>query len=159
MVMKKKLMPFALVIGLLCGCDGSAPPHAEVINGKAPHTLAGFPSAYGSLPKKSGGACAFDQLNVEGGNRLVSGWAAISTKDGALAEAIVVGVQANKTEKFAVASKQKRDDVARYFSSPALIDSGFSLYIKMVDAPVGSRVVLYQVFQGVVYTCDTAVLL
>jgi len=113
-----------------------------------------FPAAYASLPKKAGGACGFDQPKIEGDNQFVSGWAAISAKDGALAEAIVVGVSANGSEKFAVTSKQKREDVAKYFSNPSLIDSGFSVYISKANVSTGSKVILYQVFQGGVYACE-----
>ena len=83
-----------------------------------------------------------------------AGWAAISAKDGVLAEAMVVGVSANGSEKFAVTSKQKREDVAKYFNNPALIDSGFSVYVRKADIFSESKVILYQVFQGGVYACE-----
>lgn len=53
-------------------------------------------------------------------------------------------------------SKQKREDVTMYFNNPALIDSGFSVYVSKADLISGSKVILYQVFQGDVYACEVA---
>lgn len=152
--MINKLIPLVLVVCVLSGCDGGAPPKAATAISNATNITAAFPAVYASLPKKVGGACGFDQPNSDGDKQFISGWAAISAKDGALAEAIVVGISANGSEKFAVASRQKREDVAKYFNNPALIDSGFSVYIGKADITAGSKVILYQVFQGSVYTCE-----
>lgn len=152
--MINKLTPLVLVVSLLVGCDGGAPPKVAASMSNATNISSAFPAAYASLPKKAGGGCGFDQPKIDGDNQFVSGWAAISTKDGSLAEAIVVGVSANGSEKFALASKQKREDVVKYFNNTALVDSGFSAYISKADAPAGSKVILYQVFQGGVYACE-----
>lgn len=157
--MINKLIPLALVVGVLSGCDGGAPPKAVSVISNATNISAIFPAAYASLPKKAGGACGFDQPKIDGDNQFISGWAAISAKDGTLAEAMVIGVSANGSEKFALTTKQKREDVAKYFNNPALIDSGFSVYVSKADILPGSKVILYQVFQGGVYACEvTAVL-
>ncbi len=152
--MINKLIPLVLVVGVLSGCDGGAPPKAATPISNAANISAAFPAVYASLPKKVGGACGFDQPKIDGDNQFISGWAAISAKDGALAEAMVVGISANGSEKFAVASKQKREDVVKYFNNPALIDSGFSVYVGIADISSGSKVILYQVFQGGVYACE-----
>lgn len=152
--MINKLIPFVLVVGVLSGCDGDAPPKAATAGGNATSISTAFPSVYANLPKKAGGACGFDQPKNDGDNKFISGWAAISAKDGALAEAMVVGISANGSEKFAVASKQKREDVVKYFNNPALIDSGFSVYVGKSDISSGSKVILYQIFQGAVYACE-----
>lgn len=153
--MINKLTPLILVVAVLSGCDSGAPPKAATAAiSNATKISTAFPAAYASLPKKTGGVCGFDQPKSDGDNQFISGWAAISAKDGALAEAIVVGISASGGEKFAVASKQKREDVVKYFNNPALIDSGFSLYVGKADIPPGSKMTLYQVFQGSVYTCE-----
>lgn len=149
-----KLIPSVLVFVVLSGCDSAEPTKAASVISSATNISATFPTAYASLPKKSGGACGFDQAVIDGENQFISGWAAISAKDGVLAEAMVVGVSANGSEKFVVTSKQKRDDVAKYFNNPALIDSGFSVYVSKADILSGSKVTLYQVFQGGIYACE-----
>ena len=152
--MINKLIPLVLVVGVLSGCDGGAPPKAASVISNATNISATFPAAYASLPKKAGGACGFDQPKIDGDNQFISGWAAISPKDGVVAEAMVVGFSANGSEKFAVTSKQKREDVVKYFNNPALIDSGFSVYVNKADILSGSKVILYHVFQGGVYACE-----
>lgn len=152
--MINKLTLLILVVAVLSGCDGGAPPKAATAISNATNISTAFPAVYASLPKKAGGACGFDQPKSDGDNQFISGWAAISAKDGALAEAMVVGISANGSEKFAVASKQKREDVVKYFNNPALIDSGFSVYVGKADISSGSKVILYQVFQGGVYACE-----
>lgn len=152
--MINKLTPLVLVVAVLSGCDGGAPPKAATAISNATNFSTAFPSVYASLPKKAGGACGFDQPKSYGDNQFISGWAAISVKDGVLAEAMVVGISANGSEKFAVASKQKREDVVKYFNNPALIDSGFSVYVSKGDIALGSKVILYQIFQGVAYACE-----
>lgn len=106
--MINKLIPLVLVVGVLSGCDGGAPPKAASVISNATNISATFPAAYASLPKKAGGACGFDQPKIDGDNQFISGWAAISPKDGVVAEVMVVGFSANGSEKFAVTSKQKR---------------------------------------------------
>ena len=155
--MINKITLLILVVALLSGCDGGAPPKAATAISNATNISAAFPAVYASLPKKAGGACGFDQPKSDGDNQFISGWAAISVKDGALAEAIVLGIKAsNGDERFVITSKQSREDVAKYFSNATLADSGFSAYIKEADAPKGSVTKLYQVFQGNIYTCDVS---
>lgn len=152
--MINKFTPLALVVGVLSGCDGGAPPNSEPSASNTRNISSAFPAAYGTLPKKVGGACGFDQPKIDGDNQFISGWATISAKDGTLAEALVIGISENGSEKFALTSKQKREDVAKYFNNPALTDSGFSVYINKYDIPSKSKVILYQIFQGSVYTCE-----
>lgn len=152
--MIKRIVHLVLVAGVLFGCDSGVQPKAVPSVSNAENISYAFPAAYGSLPKKVGGACGFDQSKIDGDNQFISGWAAISARDGTLAEAMVVGVSFNGIEKFAVTSRQKREDVVKYFNNPALIDSGFSVYIGKSEIPSGSKLVLYQVFQGTVYACD-----
>jgi hypothetical protein len=152
--MIKRLISLVLVVGVLSGCDGGALPKTAQVTNNATNISSVFPASYASLPKKAGGACGFDQPIIDGDNRFFSGWAVISAKDGSLAETIVLGFSTSGTEKFAVTSKQRREDVAKYFSNTSLIDSGFSVYISKAEIPAGSRVILYQVFQGGVYTCE-----
>ena len=150
--MTNKFIILSLVSGLLSGCDSGAPQNSESSAASTTKLSSSFPPAYDSLPKKSGGACGFDQPKIDGNNQFISGWGTISANDGTLAEALVIGISGNGGEKFAPASKQKREDVAKYFNNPALIDSGFSIYINKNDIKSGSKVILYQVFQGSVYS-------
>lgn len=152
--MINKFIPFILVVAALSGCDGGAPPKAATAISNATNFSTVFPAVYATLPKKTGGACGFDQSKSDGDNQFISGWAAISTKDGALAEVVVLGISTGGKETFAVASKQKREDVVTYFKNPALIDSGFSIYVRKADISSGSKMILYQVFQGDVYACE-----
>jgi hypothetical protein len=152
--MIRKLLLLVFFASLLFGCDGGVPPKTASVISNVTNVSTVFPAAYASLPKKIGGGCGFDQPKIEGEYHFISGWSAISTKDGALAEAVVVGISANGSEKFAVASKQKREDVVKYFNNSALIDSGFSVYVGKSDISSGSKVILYQVFQGGVYACE-----
>ena len=152
--MMSKLLPLVFAASLLAGCDGGVPSTTVSVISNATDISSAFPDAYASLPKKAGGACGFDQLKIDGDSYFISGWSAISTKDGTLAEAMVVGISTKGSEKFAVASKQKREDVVKYFKNPALLDSGFSLYVGKAAISSGSKVILYQVFQGGIYACD-----
>lgn len=155
--MINKLIPLVLVVGVLSACDGGAPPKTASVISNTTNTSATFPAAYASLPKKAGGTCAFDQPVIEGDTQFISGWAFISATDGVLAETVVLGITVNGSEKFAMTSKEKRDDVAKYFKNQAILDSGFSAYLNKVDVPSGSNVSVYQVFQGVVYRCEVTV--
>jgi|GEM_PF-6504877 len=157
--MIKKLIPIALVIGTLSGCDGGAPPKTATPISNATNISTAFPAVYASLPKKAGGACAFDQPKIDGDNQFISGWAAISTKDGSIAEAKVLGISSSGVEKFVLTSQQKREDVVNYFKNPALMESGFSVYVSRTGITAGSKVTLYQVFQGSVYVCDLTAIL
>ena len=112
-----------------------------------------FPAAYASLPKKKGGACGFDQSKIVSDLRLISGWGIISAKDGAVPEAIVVGIISADGEKFVTTTKQKRDDVAKYFKNPGLLESGFNALVSKTDGPMRAKVNIYQVYQGSVYAC------
>ena len=60
---------------------------------------ASLPAEYAAFPKKKGGACGVDQPKIEGDNQFISGWAAISAKDGSLPDVMVVGISANGSEK------------------------------------------------------------
>jgi hypothetical protein len=150
------ILAIVVVVGLLVGCDSGTPPKAQDPVTNLASLASVFPEPYANFPKKSGGACGFDQVKDDNESKFISGWAAISTKDGALPEAVVIGVSVNGSEKFIVASKQKRDDVAKYFNNPTLVDSGFSVYVNKAAATVGSKLTVYQVFQGVVYACEVS---
>ena len=157
--MINKFVLSILVLLTLVACDGAtsskvpAPGANATGNSPVAALVDGFPQTFASLPRSEGGACGFDQSKVDGDNQFVSGWAAISAKDGSLAEAIVIGVSINATEKFAVATKQKREDVAKYYTNPALLDSGFNVYLPKANVPTGAKLTLYQVFQGHIYSC------
>jgi len=158
--MFKNLVAVCAVLCVVAGCDNSS--ISKTVSKAEPASAAGnsalplapsLPTVYASLPKKNGGACGFDQPKVEGENQFVSGWAAISTTDGVLADATMISISANGTEKFAVVSKQKRDDVANYFKNSALAESGFSAYINKAEVPTGAKATRYQMFQGTIYSC------
>lgn len=53
--MINKLIPLVLVVGVLSGCDGGAPPKAASVISNATNISATFPAAYASLPKKARG--------------------------------------------------------------------------------------------------------
>ena len=157
--MIKKLIFSALIIAALSGCDGDVPPKTTVSITDAMDISTVFPAVYANFPKKVGGACAFDQPKIDSDKQFISGWAAISAKDGSLAEAKFLGISFNGVEKFVFTSKQKREDVVNYFKNPALMESGFSAYINKTEISAGSKVILYQVFQGGVYPCEVTVAL
>ncbi|WP_044530052.1 hypothetical protein [Herbaspirillum sp. B65] len=157
--MNKRLIPFALFVGLLFGCDDGGESNAGSAKGDASSSSYALPTAYASLPKKKGGACDFDRHPSQGDDRLISGWAMISAKDGTLAEAMVLGFSSNGSEKFVVSPMLKREDVAKYFNNPALIDSGFGVSLKRSEIAAGAKVTVYQVFQGALYACDVNVTL
>ena len=48
--MINKLIPLVLVVGVLSGCDGGAPPKAASVISNATNISATFPAAYASLP-------------------------------------------------------------------------------------------------------------
>ena len=116
-----------------------------------------FPAAYAGFPRKAGGTCAFDQPAIDGDSKFFSGWGFISATDSALAEAMLVGISSGGTEKFAVLTKTKREDVAKYFKNPAVMDSGFSIYVSKADIPHGSKATVYQIFQGIAYVCENTI--
>lgn len=113
-----------------------------------------FQPQYDPLPRGKGGACVFGQPVVEGEFKLLTGWAAISASEGVIAEEVVLGVTFNGQERFTLVTKQKREDVVKYFNSAGLLESGFAVHLNLKDAPAGAVLAIYQVFQGKIYKCD-----
>lgn len=52
--MINKLIPLVLIVVVLSGCDGGAPPKAATAISNATNISAAFPAVYASLPKKVG---------------------------------------------------------------------------------------------------------
>ena len=113
-----------------------------------------FPKSYASLPREKGGACALDPTKFEGDKKFISGWSAISANEGVLAEVVVIGFHRGNQEMFNVTSKQKREDVAKYFGNPLLADAGFQFYVDANQINGVDSVTVYQIFQGKVYYCS-----
>lgn len=70
----------------------------------------------------------------------VSGWAAVSVKEGVMASDIALALKSNATQGtrlFATPIRDKRQDVADYFKSPASIDTGFKTSIDISDVTPG----------------------
>lgn len=103
-----------------------------------------------------GGDCHIDTVNNElaegtlshtvkgsGPALKVTGWGAISVKDGVIASDIAIALKsksAQGTRLFATATKEKRQDVADYFKNPASVDTGFIAAIDLSDVPPGEYV-------------------
>lgn len=152
--MRNYIALVTLGICMLSGCDsGGATKSVDPIKSET-KIYSTFPDAYAGFQRKTGGACGFDQPKTEGENYYFSGWATISAKDGILAETIVIGLLNGNMENFVIPSKQKRQDVADYFKSPSLLNSGFSVYLDKKYLSSASKVVAYQVFQGGIYACE-----
>ena len=149
------LASFAFLV--LVGC-GKNEPIAPVGRGGSKiipvALLDELPSQYASFPKMNGGACGFSQPKVEGELKVVSGWSVISAKEGVLAETVVLGIASKGRERFAPVTKQKREDVVKFFNSAGLLESGFSAHVATIDVPDGAVLAIYQVFQGKVIKCE-----
>lgn len=159
--MNKKLLIVICTVFIFTGCTiETGYKESDSKNASASATLLNLlPEAYIGLPQKKGGLCAFDTPSAEGNNKFISGWAVISAKDGVIAEKILLKVTVNGVDRFLNPSEQKRDDVAKYFNSPMLVDSGFSAYVKKEDLPMNATVSLLQVFEGSLYNCDATLIL
>jgi len=100
-----------------------------------------------------GGDCHIDSINENPGEGLqshtvrrtdpalkISGWGAISVKDGVVASDIAIALKsasAQGTRLFATATKKKRPDVAEFFKNPASVDTGYIVAIDLSDVPTG----------------------
>jgi hypothetical protein len=116
-----------------------------------------LPNQFAHFSRSEGGACGFDPSVHEGDLLFISGWASIAVAEGVLPESVLLAVSSEGVEQFVMASSaKKRDDVAKYFASPKLIDSGFNAYVKASSLPKHSRVILYQAFQGKLYRCSVS---
>jgi hypothetical protein len=116
-----------------------------------------LPKQLADLARSEGGACGFDPPVRERDLLFVSGWASIAVADGVLPEAVVLSLSSEGAERYILASAaKKRDDVAKYFASPNLSNSGFDVYVKASSLPKQSRITLYQVFQGKLYRCSAS---
>jgi hypothetical protein len=137
---------------LITACDSNIEKTKTNISVQVVEITTQLPLVASSLSNKIGGACAFEKPQIEGDYQFISGWALIS-KD-TLAESIFLGIKANGVERFTpTLNREKREDVAKYFNNLNLLNSGFAAYIKKSDVPKGSKVTLYQISQGGVYTC------
>lgn len=161
------IVAMSAYIVMLLGCDNRAPESTKFANNDEQVTSSSpvkslsvatlskvFPASYEAFPREKGGVCGLDPIKSEGTMKFVSGWSAIAAKEGVLPEAVVLALLIGSDHMFTIANKQQREDVAKYFSSPSLIDAGFQLYIDASQMQSVNSVTIYQVFQGKVYYCE-----
>ena len=148
---------------VITGCDWGAPTSNSSNPVRATSESHGlmmsFPEKYSNVPKLPGGTCDFDPQQVDDKMVNISGWAAISVKDGAIADEIIIGFNANGNEKYVVADRRKRLDVSKYFSNQALDNSGFGVSALKTELPGNSIVIIYQIFQNNTYICASTSLI
>ena len=111
-----------------------------------------------SINDKPGEGPASHTVKQSGPALKVSGWGAISVKEGVMASEIVLGLKRNsnqETRLFAVTTRGKRPDVADYFKNPASIDTGFKSALDLSDIAAGDY--LLEVIQhkdGKTFKCE-----
>lgn len=153
-----KSLFLATFVFLLLGACGKTEPKATMAVAESKIVSVAlsdeFPPQYASLPRINGGACGFGQPKTEGQLRYLSGWSVIAANEGVIAEAVVLSVTSKGHERFTSVAKQKREDVVKYFNSAGLLESGFSVYVDLKDAPDGAELSIYQVFQGKTIKCN-----
>lgn len=148
---------------LLAACDGGKSTDVSAKDGEKSSGPVIISALSESLPeqkergsREGGGACGFEQPKPEGEAIFISGWSAISAKDGVLPETAFLGVKVGDKELFVPLSQQRRDDVAQYFHNPLMANSGFYAYVKKDQLKDVKTATLYQAFQGKVYVCDVS---
>ena len=119
----------------------------------------------------TGGDCHIDSINSEPGEGpqthsinhnsppfLTSGWAAISIKEGITTSDIALSLRKKEPENvrfFQSVNKVKRQDVADYFKSPLVIDSGFKAMVDLSNVAPGEYLMeVLQLRNNVVYSCQ-----
>lgn len=141
--------------GKLVQGDDSAPANNSSAPSAASVLLADIPAPYnGYGAPVDGGGCAFEKLaSTEGKEVGVAGWAFIDAKTGALAERIILKVEANGSVSFVLPRGTERPDVADYFKNPRLVSSGFE---QALPLPKDKRPALVSVllpFDGKLFEC------
>lgn len=144
---------FTLLVLFLSGC-GDYPGHLP----NDPVKLSSLPTWVESVRREipDGGDCHIDSVNDKSGEGpqshtvsrsgtplKVTGWGAISVKNGVAATDIAISLKpefADGLRFFAATAKLNRPDVAAYFKNPASVDTGFSAVIDLSDAQLGNYV-------------------
>ena len=93
-----------------------------------------------SINNKEGEGPEFHTVSRSGPPMRVSGWGAISVKEGVIASNIALALRSSSSQGvrlFAAPIRGKRQDVADYFKSPASIDTGFKSAIDLSDVTPG----------------------
>ena len=154
------------VLSVLLGCDSKEPPKAVSGTSKAaPNVLmSSFPIQEVNQTRQAGGACNIDRINDKprspgsisvSGSLAVYGWAAIDPKNGVVPEAVVVVLKGpDGGEKFALAVRDPREDVAKSFGQPKLRDAGFVLKTDISTFKGAYEIGVIQIFEGKTYACS-----
>lgn len=93
-----------------------------------------------SINDKPGEGPASHTVKQSGPALKVSGWGAISVKEGVMASDIMISLRRNSNQEarlFAVTTRGKRPDVADYFKNSASIDTGFKSALDLSDIAPG----------------------
>lgn len=143
-----KFISLLFLVLLFGGCTDQSEPQSNFTASKR------LPSPYESTKPEKGGACGLDKIVDAGDSIFLSGWAAISVKDGVLPEFVVAEFRVDEKENFVITKKEKRNDVAKYFGSEKMADSGFKVYIHKAELKTSKTILIYQLFQGKTYLCD-----
>lgn len=159
----KMLCIVALLSLPLIGCNdypGPATKEVAKVGGKISGSvkLTPIPNWGGSIGQDItlGGDCHIDAINDKPGEGpeshtisqstsalKVSGWAAVSVKEGVVASDIALALKSNAsqgTRLFATPIRDKRQDVADYFKNPASVDTGFKSSIDLSDVTPGEYI-------------------
>ncbi len=153
-------------LSVLLGCDSKEPPKAVSSTAKAiPHVLmSSFPVQEVNQTRQAGSACNIDKINDKlrspgsisvSGSLAVYGWAAIDPKTGVLPDAVVVVLKGpDGGERFALAVRDPREDVARFFGQAKLRDAGFVLKADISTVKGAYEIGVMQTFEGKTYVCN-----
>ena len=114
--------------------------------------------------RRAGGTCAIDIVNDKprsqnpisvSGYLAVYGWAAIDPKNGVLPDAVVVVLKGpDGSEKFALAVRNPREDVAKFYGQAKLRDAGFVLKADITTLKGAYEIGVMQTFEGKTYACN-----
>ena len=153
-------------LSVLLGCDSKEPPKAVADTAKPiPHVLtSSFPVREVNQTRQAGGACNIDRINDKprspgpvsvSGSLAVYGWAAIDPKTGVVPDAVVVVLKGSDgSEKFALAVRDPREDVAKFFGQAKLRDAGFFLKADISTLKGAYEIGVMQTFEGKTYVCN-----
>ena len=153
-------------LSVLLGCDSKEPPKA--VSGTAkprPHVLmSSFPVREVNPTRQAGGACNIDSINGKprspgsipvSGSLAVYGWAAIDPKNGVVPDAAVVVLKGSDGgERFALAVRDPREDVAKYFGQEKMRGAGFVLKADISTLKGAYEIGVMQTFEGKTYVCN-----
>ena len=153
-------------LSVLLGCDSKEPPKAVADTAKPiPHVLmSSFPVREVNPTRQAGGACNIDSINGKprspasvpvSGALTVHGWAAIDPKNGVVPDAVVVVLKGSDGgERFALAVRDPREDVAKFFGQAKLRDAGFILKADLSTLKGAYEIGVIQIFEGKTYACN-----